>query len=158
MLDKIGTIETYLIDENFDNLSRKEREIKVNKVFKDKYQGKEIKYLLNDVEINAMINSTTKNNFSSRLHRGRVSELKREIRIKQNLAVNNDLIKILSNSNYLNNKNDYKNYKNKMHNKSINWLYFSKNILVNNKVYKLIISIRENKSYYFIYDIKLKEL
>lgn len=158
MLDKIGTIETYEIDENFEKLSKEERETKVNEIFKNKYQGKEIKYLLNNIEINAIINSSTRDNFTSRLHRGRVNEFKRDFRLKQNLAVNNDLIKILSNSKYLNDKKDYKNYKNKAHKNYINWLYFSKNILVNNKVYKLIISIRENNNYYFIYDIKLREL
>lgn len=48
---KIGQIEVFEIDQNIDQYTRKEREEFINELFKQKYQGKEIKYLLNGDEI-----------------------------------------------------------------------------------------------------------
>ena len=67
-MKKVGSIEVYELDENLDKYTRKEREEYINELFKQEYQGKEISYLLNGEEIKALINKTTRKNFTQLRH------------------------------------------------------------------------------------------
>lgn len=156
MVEKIGEIEIYQINENLNGLSLKEREKRVNEIFKKVYQGKEVKYFLNDKEIYALINSLTKSNITSRKHGGSTEEGKRGFKAKLNLVISNQFISVLNNAKYFKSKDHSKTFENKNHKKDDIWHYYKKKIIVNDILYEVVIDIKERNGRFIIYNMKLK--
>lgn len=147
---KIGQIEVFEIDQNIDQYTRKEREEFINELFKQEYQGKEIKYLLNGDEINALINNTTKHNFRSYQHSGKY-ENKKGFKTRQDIAFSGDYLNLIEDMSYDNTKLELKIGQNKYHQKNNKWHYFTKTILCNQKIYTINLDILEkNKSIIYI--------
>lgn len=57
---KIENIEEFILDDNLEKYTRKEREIIINELFKNEYQGKEISCILNGEEVLAVVNAYTR--------------------------------------------------------------------------------------------------
>lgn len=125
---------------------------------KKEYVGKEISYFLNDLEIKAVINSKTRNNFFIRTHKGKYYENNNEYNVKLNLVYTKNYLKILNNLKYVSTKSDYKSYKNRNHNIKIRWIYFSKKIYVNEELYEVVVDIQNKDKKYIIYNLKIKEV
>ena len=154
---KIGQIEVFEIDQNIDEYTRKEREQFINELFKQEYQGKEIKYLLNGDEINALINNTTKHNFRSYQHSGKY-ENKKGFKTRQDIAFSGDYLNLIEDMSYDNTKLELKIGQNKYHQKNNKWHYFTKTILCNQKIYTINLDILEKNKKYYIYSINAKEV
>lgn len=155
-LIKVGEIEVYSSNELSKNLTRKQKEELINKLFKEKYQGKEISYFLNKNEIKAVINKFTRKNFLISKHGGKENETMSELKAKENIVISNGLDPLIYNFNFKARRKDNKTIKTEKHNENVNWLYFIKQIIFDNILYNVIIDIRENNGKYFIYHIKIK--
>lgn len=157
MIKKLGDIEIYHLDENLNNLSMKEKTKRIDELFKKEYRGKEIKYLLNDSEINAFITSITRSNFNSRLYQSYNNEKKKEFNVKQEITLSGDFIPLISNLKYEKESRETKSDQNKSHKVDNIWYYFKKIIICNNLYYYVIVDIKFNNKKYIIYNIKIKE-
>ncbi len=154
---KVGSIEIYTLDENIDQYTRKEREKIINELFKNEYQGKEISYLLNGDEINALITQKTRKNFLSR-HHSEYVEHKRSFNTKIDIAFSGDLKELMENANYTASARERKVGQNEIHREHNQWFYFEKNILCNNRYFLAKIDILKQDERYYLYHIKLKEV
>lgn len=156
MIEKIGEIEVYQINENLNGLSLKEREKRINEIFKNRYLGKEVKYFLNNKEIHALINAMTRKNITSKKHGGVAIESKKGFKTKLNLIISNDFIKVLNNAKYFKSKEHSKSFENRNHKKENEWHYFKKKIIVNEILYEVVVDIKERNGRFIIYNMKLK--
>lgn len=154
MVAKVGEIEVYYIDEDLEKLSKKERIKRIDELFKKEYQGKQIKYLLNNKEIRALINSITRSNISSRIHGGSVNETNKEFSIKQGIILKGDYIKLISELDYIRTSED----KRKENHINYKFHYFKKVIMCNKRYYEVVVDIREHAKGFIIYNTKIKEI
>lgn len=96
---KVGDIEIFTSDESISHFTRKERQKRINELFRTEYCGKEISYLLNSNEIKALIDKVTRHNFQSRIHAGK-PEPHSLFNKKQDIAFSGDYIPLISDANY----------------------------------------------------------
>lgn len=155
---KVGEIEIYETDKHINEYSRKEREKYVNELFKEEYIGKEISYLLNDKEIKALINQTTRKNFNALSHHGIRTEKRKAFNIEHDIAFSGDYISFVSNAKYSNTNKEFKAGQNKNHREDNLWHNFTKTIIFNNIYFNLTINVRELNNKFFIHNTKLKEI
>ena len=157
-MKKVGSIEIYELDENLDKYTRKEREEYINELFKQEYQGKEISYLLNGEEIKALINKTTRKNFTQLRHSHGQLETFNEFKKRQDIAFSNDFIPLISNANFKRQSLEHYAGQSDSHRQNNHWYYFNKIIFCNDNLYNVIIDILERNGNYYIYNTKLKEV
>ena len=154
---KVGSIEIYTLDENIDQYTRKEREKFINELFKNEYQGKEISYLLNGDEINALINTTTRKNFKAYQHSGKF-EKKRAFHTRQDIAFSGDYLDLVSNGKYDYSTVEKKQGQNEYHKNANKWHYFEKMIRCNDYYFNVIVDVLESENEFYVYNTKLKEV
>lgn len=158
LIKRIGDVEIYEIDKNLKRCTRKEREIIINELFKNEYIGKEIHYLLNGKEINAIVNSITRRNFFAIRHGFNQKESYKEINIKHNIVFSGDFINLISNAKYNSSNKELKLGINKQHIKNNLWHTFIKDIVINYEEYRMYLNIRESENKYYIYNLRLKNI
>lgn len=157
LIKKIGEIEVYETSEDLNKYTRKQREEFINELFMKQYQGKEIHYLLNDKEIKAIINATTRKYFFSKQHGGVIREKDSERNIRINLVYENGFDNLIRNAVYSKTSKEYKPSQNSKHKIDNKWHYFIKKIIFNEKFYILIITLREYNSKFYIHNTRIKE-
>lgn len=157
LIEKIGEIEIYEIDKDLSKYTRKQRVEILNKMFMNEYQGKEISYLLNGKEIKAVINSTTRKQFFARQHAGISTERDKERKLRFDLIYDSGFDTAINSAFYVKTNNEQKVSQNSKHKIDTKWHTYIKNIKINNNLYILIISIREQKKRFYIHNVKLKE-
>lgn len=156
-IKKVGEIEVYTSNELSKKLTRKEKEALIEKWFKEKYQGKEISYLLNEKEIKAVINATTRRNFLISRHSGSTNEKISELKAKEDFVISNELYSLIKNAKCIDIKKDSKENKNRHHKENTLRFYFVKFIIFDDILYKVVIDINKFNKKYFIYHIKINE-
>lgn len=157
LIERIGEIEVYEIDKDLSRYTRKEREEIINEMFKQEYQGKEIHYLLNEKEISAVINASTRKYFFAKQHSDISREKESERNKRIDLVYSSGFINVISNAKYSSSKNEYKVGQNSKHKENTIWRYFKKKIIFNNESYLLIISVRESCNRFYIHNTRIKD-
>ena len=154
---KIENIEEFILDDNLEKYTRKEREIIINELFKDEYQGKEISCILNGEEVLAVVNAYTRKNYIARGHSG-YYESNKEYRTRQDIAYSGDYLNLLNSTEYQYSTQEHKPDQTGVHEIGNLWHYFKKCIKCNDKYYSVNIDILEKNGRFTVYNTKLKEV
>lgn len=157
-ISRVGSIEVFTIDEDIQKYTRKEREKIIGKLFKNKYQGKELTYFLNGEEISAIINKTTRKNFTTFSHSHSNPERYREYKTRQDIACSGDYLELIQNMEYQRSADEHYPGQSDRHLEGNHWHYFEKDILCNGFCYRVTLDIREKNNQFYIYNTKIKEV
>lgn len=153
-------IDMLIFDTDTLNLSRKEKIEYINKLFSEKYQGMEVSLtypsnLIDEgLDSKASINYLTKKHF---IHQDKI-EKHSTYKKKLSIGIDEDLIEVLEKSKYTYSKAEEKRDQNTIHKSTYAWHYFNKEYIIDDKLYNMIIDVRESVEHKtYIHKIRLED-
>ena len=141
----VRLIEEYSIRPEIKELTKKERFDLIDKMFKERYQGRVISYEVLEKEMFAKITAKTRMHFGafdkksgggSYVYDGYIAKL--------NIAADGQLIDLVSNCEYKRSGEEMKSDQNNFHRNTKRWHYFGKDIMFEGDRYRVQVDVREN--------------
>lgn len=148
------TLEEIVVSEDILNLPYKEKIKLIDNYFKNEWQGKTVSYQFFEENKLVHINKKTRQHIA---HRDKLTKEK-EHKAKLNILTAGKGKELWENVEYVNYEKEKKAQQNSTHNFTVQWHYFTKDILFNGTMYQVLVNVRENKlNDFFIHSISLKQ-
>ena len=153
-------IDVIVFDDATKQMTKKEKITYINEMFSNKYQGMQVEIpfpdsaLFSNTDHDANINKHTKKHF---VYKDKI-ESNRAYKNKLNIGVESNLLDLIETSAYVRSQEERKANQNAAHASTYMWHYFNKELVIDSKIYHLIIDIREDfnrKS--FVHKMRLEE-
>ena len=138
-IKKIGYIEEYTISDSVKKLSKKEKRLLANKIFKEKYQGKVLTYQALKKAMFVIINSDTRLSFK----KPKRNERRRSYNKKIEITADNKLLKLIQSPLYVNSKAETKQGQSTRHKEGQIYHYFVKKVCIDGELFNLLINVRQ---------------
>lgn len=138
-IKKVGYIEEYTISDPVKKLSKKEKRILANEVFKKQYQGKVLTYKALTKAMFVKINADTRASFK----KPKKNETNKNFYKKIEITADKKLLEIISNPMYVNRMVEKKSGQSIRHKDGQYFYYFIKRVSIDGELFNLVIDVRQ---------------
>lgn len=138
-IKKIGYIEEYTISDSVKKLSKKEKRLLANKIFKEKYQGKVLTYQALKKAMFVRINSDTRASFK----KPKRNENNKKYVKKIEITADRKLLELIDNPLYVGKLDEKKSGQSIRHKEGQIYHYFVKKVYIDGELFELLIDVRQ---------------
>lgn len=148
-------IEVFRIKPAIKELSKRDRILLLDQLFREEFQGKSVTYEMMEKDLFVKTNARTRRHFPEKQAHGSIKGHSKKIQI----SAGGEYFDLITNVEYSHSEVELKENQNNFHKNTLNWHYFKKFIMCEDEYFQVMVDVQENKSHEFmVYNVSLNEV